>query len=335
MALLALVPSVPSPMNGLPLPQPFLKDGSWIQVYRDKIPGATTKQKIEAAKPKLDLLASLGARGLVVHGFTKEMTPDVFGQWASASMQFGLPCAAAWGLDDTDPEGKGRRMGEVAKGLNCSFTLFDQEGAYDQEDDAPKAEATAQAFFATAGADAIVGDQPWPITHVHSSFPWKVTAKYMVFRAPQYYCNDWKKQYGKDSYEKVFAWANKDWAKREQETLPVKPRLPTIQGYSWDLDDCVTCLMTYPQNVVWCEPWPEDLFLTAMMVRQKLLSLGFSGVGAVAAFQASARLTVDGSCGAQTLRALGITPYDSSNVVTRSFRRLGAMVGAYTYPLAA
>jgi len=88
--------------------------------------------------------------------------------------------------------------------------------------------------------------------------------------------------------------------------------------------------VTYPYSIAWAEWYPEDIFITAIMVRNALAVRGFVGPRAVWNFQDKAKLTVDGITGPNTLRALGVKPYDSSSIVTRVLRSIGASVGMYT-----
>ena len=97
-------------------------------------------------------------------------------------------------------------------------------------------------------------------------------------------------------------------------SAPIRtPRGSTLQGYEWEdiFPDLIDCLLRRASQftLVWCDPLPSRAFVLGLLVVTKLRELGFTGPDAVRAFQTSARgiLNVDGRCGRQTAKALGLT----------------------------
>ena len=88
----------------------------------------------------------------------------------------------------------------------------------------------------------------------------------------------------------------------------------TIEGYGWDDVpwDCVTCLLANDSVIVWCDPFPTETFTKAVRSVGALAALGFTGPGAVTAFQTQAQANgtyagaIDGKCGPETMAALGV-----------------------------
>jgi hypothetical protein len=256
-----------------------LPEGIFVQSYRGKIPGASHQKRLDYAARQLDVLAGAGIRGVFWHGFSVEMTPEIFSDWARLCTQRNLLACAAFGLDATDAAGKGMRMSRVAKLPECTAIALDAEGAYDRNQQA-SALAMGKAFRALA-PNALVLDQSWPVPTVHMGFPYEqfagfrdAHAAYVEFvdlHAEQRYCNDWLRQWGARRYQLCEQLFDKAEA-RLDEILPPEARRPhirTIQGHGWadipgDLDDC---LSRHKTMLVWSEPFPSPDFVAALKRR--------------------------------------------------------------------
>ena len=283
-----------------------LQKGIYIQIYRGAIHAKTHKDFIDQIEAKLVLFKSLGVAGVLMHGFTSEMDTVKFKELADLTHKHGLLCLAAYGLDSSDPAGKGQRMGRVAAMPECDALVLDMEGAWENEASDKVSAVLMGKEIKKLAPNALIIDQPWPVPTYHwSSFPWEETAAYVDIRAPQYYAMDWLSTYGKDAYEKCFPWFDASWAKLDQRLAAkglVKPEIKTIQGYKWFLDDLCDCIMKYDTIFVWCEPWPDDTTIKAIQVVNKIKSLGFTSI---ADYQKSVGLTPDGKVGPLTLQKLG------------------------------
>jgi len=251
-----------------------LPPGIYVQCYRAKLPGASHQARLDGAARQLDALAALPSlAGVFWHGFTLELTPSVFADWAKLCTDRGLLACAAFGLDATDPAGKGRRMAAVANHPACAAVAVDAEGAWDV---GQQAGALAMgAAFRAAAPRALVLDQSWPVPTVHSHFPYEqfdgfvdahgAYVEFVDLHAEQRYCNDWTRPWGVKRYAKCEALFDASEAKLDS-ILPARARRPhvrTIQGSGWgdipmDLHDC---LSSHATLLAWCEPWPDEAFL--------------------------------------------------------------------------
>jgi hypothetical protein len=300
--------------------KPVLPKGIYPQIYRGKIPGNTQKEKVDNLCKQLDLFKALGMPGVLMHGFTTELTVDKFKELEKYCTDRGLLCIPAFGLNSDTPAEKGKRMGAVAAASKANMLVLDMEGAWEDEA-ADKANAKIMGNeIRKLAPNALIIDQPWPIPDVHwSMFPWEETADYVDIRAPQVYVNNFRSQWGKDAYEKFWAWHEKSWAKLEDRLVkagkPKPVKIPSIQGYFWMINDLIKCLTANDTVIMWCEPFPtngssdpDDNTIRGIKAVNKLKTLGFSGPNAVANFQRSTqgKLTVDNDCGPKTLAALGV-----------------------------
>lgn len=280
-----------------------INEGVWIQIYRDKVPNRDVLAR------KLDEFKSLGCPGVAMHGFTHEL-PDRFESLAQMCNIRGLECMAAFGMNSQEPRKKGERIARVARMPTCYAVVLDAEGAWEDED-ADKQHAEELSIALHSGAPgAVYIDQPWFAPLVHwSRFPWEEFARCVNYRAPQVYCNNFTRQYGRDRYKIIWQRYEREWKKLESRLGELtRPRFPTIQGYAWILSDLVDCLCKNPAVLMWCEPFPDNVATTALRVRQALAGRNFNGPSAVRDFQKDAHITVDGIVGRETMRALGLQP---------------------------
>lgn len=292
-----------------------LANGVHIQVYRGSSAYSDVKLKEFAARAK-----SLGVVGLVAHGFQGEL-PRNFDSFANICERNCLQASAAWGLGDAgtvqNAERIGRTIGGVALHEKCEATLFDMEGAWeDEQADLPRAHALFKAFREVAGA-AFAGDQPWsmPIPRHHAMPIWWEIAKYLNARFPQFYWNNLRKSFGDDAYAIFRAKYEDAWKWfHANRPGPHPPRFVTVQGYHWRDWTLVDALCRYAVDaplVMWCEAFPTENTEQGMRAWVALRDRGFTGPRAVEQFQRSpagvaAGLVVDNKCESKTRTALGL-----------------------------
>ncbi len=244
-------------------PIPF--EGICIQIYRGAVAGKTHAIRVAWLDARLAELAAVGVSTIAWHGFTQEMNAVVFSEFADLAAHHGLISLAAFGLDATDPKGKGERMAKVAASPHCAGVLVDAEGAYDNN--AAEAAIAMGRAFRDGAPDAWVCTQPWPLPGYHSHFPYKEFAAWSDAVAPQFYVQDWKRQYGADAYEKMWPKFEAAWVAHEKNVLGpalTRPRFPSVQGYQQPLDDATTILAKNPTCIVWSEPTPDATFMQAL-----------------------------------------------------------------------
>lgn len=292
--------------------KPTLPKGIYPQIYRGAITGATQKEKIKALTDHLDLYKSLGIPGILMHGFTGELDVKKFQELEALCEARGLLCIPAYGLDSSDPTGKGQRMGAVAAASKSKILVLDAEGAWENElADKQHAVDMGKALRAVA-PNVLILDQPWPVPTLHSSFPWEEFAAYVDMHAAQWYYNDFGKNFGQERYSKCNTWFSKSWTELDKKlTLKglVRPEILTIQGYGWEtiFPDLIHCLTSNETLIIWVEPWLSDTLVKGVKVKNELTKRGFVGTSAVYDFQISTNglLTADNSCGPKTLTMLG------------------------------
>jgi len=288
-----------------------LKKGLYIQIYRDKIPGKTKQEKIKNLCEKLDLFKSLGITGIVWHGFVGDLDTKKFLELTKLCQDRGLLSLAAYGLGSLNAKKSGIWMGQVASNPECFSLVIDAEGAWENQESDKQSAIDMGIEIRKLAPNVLIMDQSWWLPTVHwSMFPWEEFNEYVDINAPQVYCNNYKKQHGKNAYEITFEKHKKAWEKLDERLVKknlVKPRIKTIQGYYWDLNDLVNCLTTYDTLIVWSEPYPDDNFIKGIQIKNKLESLGFSGPNAVKNFQLSTngKLVADNICGPLTQKELG------------------------------
>lgn len=252
---------------------PTLAPGVYVQCYRAKLPGATHQARLDGAARVLDGLVLVKCAGVFWHGFTHELVPGVFADYAKLCTDRGMLACASFGLDASVPSVKGARMAAVANMPQCAAIGLDAEGAYDEHGQ-DAALAIGHAFRAAAPG-ALVLDQSWPVPTVHAHFPYEQFAGFadahgryvelVDLHAEQRYCNDWIRQWGTERYARCEALFNASEAKLDA-ILPAQARRPhirTIQGAGWgDIPgDLLTCLRSHATMLVWSEPWPDESFM--------------------------------------------------------------------------
>lgn len=290
-----------------------LPPGRYVQIYRGAVRGNGKAEKRASIAAALDRFKALGIKGVIWHGSSTELTPVVFLELAALATARGLLSLAAFGDGDSDPEGFGRRVGAIANLPECVAVVLDMEGVWENEaNDKADAVKLGRALREVA-PDALVFDQPWPVPNLHSSFPWDETAAFVDVRAPQWYFNDFKKNFGGQRYQKCLKWFGDSWRVLETKLGAknlIRPRIMTIQGYGWDdiFPDLVDCLTKNPTIFIWSEPYPTEQFMKALEVVKKLEVLGFAGSDAVLSYQRSTNgaLQQDNRCGPATLASLGL-----------------------------
>lgn len=288
-----------------------LENGLYLQLYRG---GMSAEQRADLPN-QLDKFKQLGVKGIAWHGFSIEMLPNVFENLTKLCTDRGLLSLAAFGMGTSDHIGMATRMGHVALVPDCTAVVFDMEGAFDQNAN-QIAKEIGQTFRGIA-PNILTIDQAWFKPTVHMGFPWVETAEFIDVRAPQVYCQDFKQQLGKQAYQEIFKEYNDAWHYLETNIYApknlIKERMITIQGYQWqynndwDVANLVNCLTTYDKILMWCEPYPTQSTINAIMIKNKLASLNFTGPDAVLNFQKSTngKLTADNVCGPLTQKELG------------------------------
>lgn len=301
--------------------KPTLPQGIIFQLYRGAIHGKTKKEKLQKISEQLDLFKSLGCTAVVMHGSVDRqhdlMDVNSFLELEALCDTKGLICIASFGLDSENPVLKGQKMGEVVAASKSKILILDMEGLWEDEaSDKESAKLMGQEIRKLA-PDALIIDQPWPIPTVHwSKFPWEETADYVDIRSPQLYVNNYRKTWGKDAYEKFWAWHEKSWAELDKRLIQKgkgkSVKIHTIQGYFWLSEDLINCLTKYDNStlIVWCDWKPTDDTIFCINVMLKLKSLGFTGEFAVKNYQKSTngKLVADNICGPKTLKELGMVP---------------------------
>lgn len=298
-----------------------IENGLYIQIYRDAIRGTPTiKQK--KLLQQLDILSQYKiVKGIAWHGFVGDLSVEKFNELTKYCKERNLKSLAAYGLGSKEPEKYGKWIGEVANQPDCYSVIFDMESAWESDDKKKTPVLLAKAkkmgeVFRSISPNSLAIDQPWPVPTYHWSFPWEETAEFIDIRAPQYYVNNWIRQYGKEAYEKCWAWFEQSWKKLNERLAKknlVKPMIYTIQGYKWNLTDLIHCLCSNPTLIVWSDPFPDEVFMLGLEIVNKLFSMGFTGPDAVRKFQEhwnmnnpKDKITVDNLFGKETAKRLGV-----------------------------
>lgn len=298
--------------------------GYTIQTYR----GATGYSD-KALRALLPEWKEYGVKCVVAHGFTNELTVAKYEAWATPVIAAGLLAGAAFGLGATNrdhPDDTGHAMGAVFASALCSLGMVDAEGVYDNNARQKVAlMMTAMRKVCPKGRNWVV-DQLWFAILHHPNFPVEEFSAAVDEHDAQVYVNDFISTYHRTRYPFVMNWYQNEWTKCETERLEPKglviPRGITIQGYGWDdiPADCVRCLGSFRSARIWCEPFPSETVMMCMRAVEWFITHGYdtSKIG-VARFQKEAKLAIDGDCGFDTMRAMGIT---KRNVVQKAMRAM-------------
>jgi hypothetical protein len=257
-----------------------LPAGIYPQVYRGKVPGKTRADRLSLLRTKVRTWAQFGARGVAWHGFTTELDAAKLEELTAICRDFGLLSLAAYGMDSSDPTGKGERIGRVLVSEHCDGVLLDAEGAFEDTKDGDDHEHARQLGvalkpFRDQVPHKVIVDQPWAVPvrvrgqGGHGRFPYKEFAAICDAHAEQDYLNDWIRTWGQQRYAKCMPLFNESWALLEAQLAALGLKLPrwrTIQGYSWgdipaDLADYLTRYASAVPVFVWGEPFPDDAFM--------------------------------------------------------------------------
>ncbi len=329
--------------------RPEPRPGFYVQVWLGAIRGSEPqreKQLLEFTRRA----RNIGVDGIILHAFPRGLA-RTWDKWSALVASEGLPALASWGLDGKkDDDGtpltakeKGELCGSVAAEENCLGSYLDAEGQWDtdQGEDDDMDERGAVVFghaFRKEAPLAWVGDQCWFAIDSHgglrrSALPLEAGRVFRGFpvdefaasvvngdRARQAYWANFFRQWGKDAYERIIAWMERDWARIRPTMLAAglaRTEAVSVQGYAHpDTVDFVDCLLDWGVNrqtrvVIWSEPFPSEMVLAAIAIAHQLRHRGFARAGvdpktAIRAFQRDAGITVDGFAFRQVAQALGI-----------------------------
>lgn len=329
-----------------PAPAP----GIYLQIYRDAIRGRTLQERRDTLARYCDTLAQMRTRGVVqgpvFHGFCEDLR-DAWPRLADLAAARGLPALASWGLDSRDLSArqKGELVGQVLAAPSCAAGLLDAEGQWDSDlgsaDDMDEGGARDLCDAITARAPgAWVGDQPWFAIEAHgdlrrtakepreggvfAGFPvdeFAAVTTWGRFRQAYIY-NDKGARYAPTFERMDREWGNITPALRNAGLE--RPLRVTLQAYGWKLHELVHALLDRcirPQEplILWCDPWPDAITMTALRMVEVLVRDGFAGPGvdarsAVRAWQTAYnrtapeayQLSVDGWAGNDTTLAAGL-----------------------------
>jgi hypothetical protein len=258
-----------------------LPAGIYVQVYRAKVePKNDRAARLATCDAKAAEFASLGARGIVWHGLSSELDADMLAPLTAICRKHGLRSLAAFGMDSSDPAGKGERIGRVLVSDVCDGVLLDAEGAWEDKkdgDDKAHAKAFADAFkpYRDCVPHKPVVDQPWAMPvrvgglGGHSQFPYEEFAGVVDARAEQDYVNDFVRPFGASRYARCMPLFNQSWALLDARLSRAGLKLPrwrTVQSYGWDdipadLADYLTRYASAGPVFAWAEPWPSSTFM--------------------------------------------------------------------------
>jgi hypothetical protein len=295
----------------------MIPPGVHLQIYFDAIDGSTTAAKVASLASELAEWAAMGVAGVIPHGLPAGL-PASYDAIADVVRTGGLPCGVAMGLDEdaVTAGAKGSALGTLAARQGCYVALVDCETHFEKSPTGREEMRELGAAFRARAPDALCIAQPWPEPLKHPTFPYEEENGFVDANAYQAYYNAWRSSLGGSRYATLGPLFRAQWAALETSRLQACPRptLLTIEGYGWDDVpwDCVSCLLANPSVIVWCDPFPTATVKRAVRSVAALASSGFSGADAVRAFQEDARArgtyegAIDGKCGPETMRALGV-----------------------------
>lgn len=297
---------------------PGLPEGYYIQVYLDS--GAYSVPKAEKFMSKAK---DLGVAGMLWHSTGEIHTPADYKVFSDRTAKYDLLSGVAYGLGlvktTQQAQGIAQRIAAVAE--HASLCAWDMEN-----DDQNVDVGLAMLDEYNKHTGTITIDQPWamPIPRHHGSPLWPKLGLRMDARCAQFYPNQPEliKLYGKSrirvmwpKYVAAWLWLNQHYPDC------VKPVVPTIQGRGWsDIPyEAVDVLLNHNTLIIWCEAFPSDTMVFAMLVNQFLRQRGFwkpgvSGDDIVKAYQTeynktapeTKKLAVDGHAGLATGATMGI-----------------------------
>lgn len=254
-----------------------------------------------------DKLVDLGVTGVIPQA--GQAAPGWCRTWAAKLNARGLKVVAGLGAPST----RGILDGLSVPGVDG--VMVDWEGAWDGKQ--AEADAIATAVL-KARPDAVgrVTDCPWwaPLHYLkrsgakqatHPSAPTKEMGRLVTRRFVQAYGANVGPEDGHSA--RLLAWARDPSQYASLGSWEIRP---AVQMYRRSVADQLGMMLTeLPAGAVALWDWSESDVNArlAMEVRAKLAGAGFSGPGAVTAYQASAGLTADGKVGPKTAAALGVT----------------------------
>lgn len=266
-------------------------------------------------KTWLEEARSLGVVGIAEHG---GLTVDTYRRLRDESQAAGYQSGACVGPGDFGSELNaakyGRQVGLIFK--HADYGVTDLEGQH--EDDAMDV-AKVSAFYSgirETAPDVILIDQPpsRPIPNHHGSLVWRLSAKWVNYRAPMLYANNLISRLGLKAWERIWPDYKKDWDEWVPANTPAgivaDPWFPTLQAYHWYDWTAAHAFTRSETFILWCEnhqcslfnersqgPYPTEQTRASMRRVAKLKALGFAGPDAVAAFQRAHGLFVDNKLG--------------------------------------
>lgn len=299
--------------------------GITIQTYLDVVPGATLAERRAALAAGLKVWKQLGAVAWAPHGFTTTLPQDVPAYVAMAQAT-GLLCVPAFGLDDTDPAGKGKRIAAAANVPGVAAVILDAEGKLEINGTATDAKIaiTMGETLCSLAPGVVTIQQPFPVVQVHRGWPYVAFGRYTSAWAPQFYCGPYKSTYGTQRVRRMMPAFAADWDALERDVLAPSgvggiPHIVTLEAYGYqDVAFDYTAYVLANETIIFWSEWaPDATCLHALAMRQRIdravglyVDGAWSGQTAVRRFQAlynqtaSTPLTVDGLYGPHTEAAL-------------------------------
>jgi len=254
-----------------------MQPGLCWQPYMDKCPG----EKQFAAAVTRWKNASPRCKYVAIHGSSTWLAQN-YARFAKIVTDAGLKCMAIAGMNSDDMDGKAHRLGEIMQRSDCFGIGHDLEGK--GEDEAAKMEwAHAMLYVRTflpylkMQPAKIRLSQFWPMpARIHgwgghwSAFPYEPFAAIDDVDCPQFYDEDFVKEFGAKRHEKCLALFNPSQAELKARLASQKLKRDhwvTIQGYGY-LDGVIVGLQDYLSwsdrmpVIVWTEWEPTPLVMT-------------------------------------------------------------------------
>lgn len=307
--------------------------GVTVQTYLAKVPGNTSQERRATLLAAMKSWRALGAVGWAPHGFTESLPADV-PAYADMAKQAGLLCVPAFGLNESDPRGKGDRIAVAAKVPGVAAVILDAEGAWEGHGGQFDAAAAVQMGAELTGAvpGVVLIQQPWPQPQSHRGYPEVAFTRYASANAPQDYFGPYAKNYGTRRVRVMAPRFDANWVALERDVLAPSgsggvPVVTTFEGYGYSDTpyDYAAYVVARETIIFWSEWAPDPTCVRALAARQRLdgavsLRVGgaWSGGDVVLRFQrfwnarpatpAASRLAEDGAYGPKTEAALFAGP---------------------------